>query len=505
MRLEFKERVIYYASIFIFLFFQHGLFNINRLGFISDDWDYVRHVTEGINPSLLNLIKFQSNTFNPGFALSRPLSLITNVLHIWLSRANVASYHYWNFFLLVMACILLFEFLKTLLKSSKLAALTVLIYISLPYHTSTYYWVCTRVSVYAMIFALISGLCVQKNSKLLLYFFGPLSLLLSVSGYEIFIGFVPIIAYIVFFTPQFKNHSLSNKLFVLFLYTFSAFGVFLYRKLLIVGVLNYSLPKEVNLSESLNNFSRYRFMLSNIFGISLYRFLISSGESFAQIKTLSYSKLLMFFLITFGYCITRFVFPATNNSRNREVYNYILHLGIIIITAGLISLLFTGYNYSLGGALDRVNIFPDIGISLLIMYLFLNIPKNIAKLFLFFILVFFTMTNWVYLSAYIKAYDYQKAFINYVKTMDIPNNSLIFLETDLEIRENIPAINSTWGLTHLIAYSVNQNRVEYVGDWSSYMGREKYEIFYSHNYRDYVYYNPNIIHLKFNKSDLMKY
>jgi len=507
MRLEFKKRIFYYFSIFIFLFLQYGFFNINKLGFIADDWDYVKHVTEGINPSLLNLIKFQSSHLShPGFALSRPLGLITNALHVWISGVNVTSHHFWKFFLLVIANILLFEFLKTLLKSNKLALAAVLIYISLPYHTSTYYWVSTRVSVYAMIFALISGLCIQKNGKLLLYFLGPLSLLLSVSGYELFIGFIPIIAYIVFFTPQFKNHSLSNKLFVIFLYTFSAFGVFLYRKLIMVGVLNYSLPKEINLTGSFNNLSRYQYMVSNIFGVRLYRFIFSSSKSFTQIKTLSYSKLLMFFLITFAFIISRSIFTVISGSKKRELYNNILHIGIIIITTGVLSLLFTSYNYSLGPDLnDRVNIFIDIGISLLIIYLFLNIPKNIAKLSLFLILIFFTMINWVFLSAYIKSYYYQKSFMSYIKTVEIPNNSLIFLNTDLEVAEGVPALYTTWGVTSIIAYTVNQNRVEYVGDWSFNENMEKYKVFHSNQYRNYIYYNPNIIRLEFNESDLVKY
>ena len=508
MKIEFKKRIFYYSIIFIFLFLQYGFSNINELGFNADDWDYVKHVTEGINPSLLNLIKFQSSHLSlPGFALSRPLGLLTNALHVWISGTNVSSHHFWKLFLLVIANVLLFEFFKNLLKSNKLALVAVLIYISLPYHTSTYYWVSTRVSVYAMIFALVSILCVQKNNRLSLYFLGPLSLLLSVSGYELFIGIIPIIAYIIFFTPQFENRTLSDRLFVLLLYTLSALGIFLYRRYVIVGVLNYSLPKEVNLSESFSIFSRYQYMVSNIFGVGLYRFIISSCKSLTQIKTLSYLKFLMFFLTAFSFFISCFIFSIPKNVKDRGFYKNILHIGIITITTGMVSLLFANYNYTLGtaGLLDRVNIFIDIGISLLIIYLFLNIPKNIAKLFLFLILVFYTMINWVFLSEYIKSYYYQKAFMSYVKTIGIPNNSLIFLDTDLETSGGVYALSPTWGVTSVIAYATNQDRVEHVGDWSSYKGKGKYEVFYSKQYRNYIYYNPNIIHLEFNKSDFEKY
>lgn len=496
-----KSQIYSYITILLFLLIQYGLLNIKNLGLVTDDWSIVKPISNNVDMSFTNVLNFKLDTVNPGYKLARPLNLLVSPLHVILFQDNILSHHLAKLVILAICMVLLYEVLVKITKQRKPSLIVTILFITMPFHTSFYYWLATRISVYAFIASLLSILCLFSKKPFVTYVVGPLLFLLSISGYEIFIAFLPYFFYVLLSLNPLKR-PIKLNLFTLFLYSMSAGVLFAYRKYFISFFLGYRLPKSVDYTGFSLSLNKFYTMLSGVFGKGMFDFLKSGVFNITLIRNLDYWYVVVIVLLTASLY---FAFSSSSYFRDdfktlKKTQKFLIESGLILLTSGLVVLLPTQYSYSLGSQGDRVNIVATLGMSLLMCGFLYSIPKKVSKYLLFITTVIFTLINLEFLGLYIKSYDYQKMFIKKVNSMDIPENSIVYIDTDLKYINNIPVLTTEWGLSAILSYASGREKVEYVGDWKKFNAKDRL-LYTSSQYRDYVYINPSVIFIKFNKKD----
>lgn len=499
-----SKKIIHFIIIFIFLFFQFGLINIKNLGLITDDWSYFRTLRSSESQSFQDLLSYKIKKDTLGYTFSRPLGVLTSLMQLSIFGLDIALHHIWILVMLFLCMVLLYEILLLVLKEGKVSLITTLIFIAIPFHTSTYYWLATRVSIYAFLFALLSFRSLLSARKWIRNIVGPVLFAVSISGYEIFLVFLPLYFYLLFFTDIITDSKIKERLITFSLYLFSSSILFIYRKLFLVSYLGYSLPKEVNTDISITGKYALEAMISSIFGKSLFEYFTTSFNQIGIISNLeNYLVVLVLLVLFLSIILIKNIYPS-NNYLQEENIKLLLHMGVIIVTFGLISFLFTNYSYSLGSTSDRVNLVVSLGLSFLLVSFLQIIPGSVSKYLFVALLFVFTLVNLIYLSSHIVSYRYQMSFVNYVRELNIPDNSLVYLNTDMSQINGVPILSTSWGLTHMISYATGNENVEYVGSWGNRdkVGENVVEKFESKQYKNYTYKNPNVIMLDFNWVDI---
>lgn len=498
-------RFKHYIVIFLLLLLQFGgISNMKRLGFITDDWVAFRYMSYNVKRSFWDILNFKLDTNDLGHKVARPLPLLFAPLHLIMYGDNPLMNHLGMFASILVCMMLLYEAVFLITGRRNTALMVSVIFIALPFHTSNYYWLATRVTIHTFILALVSLLCLYSNKRLIRNIIGPLSLFLSISSYEIFLSFIPLYFYIIFFTRKFEKNNLKSKLLLMSYNLSSVLLLLIYRKIFLVDMLKLEMPKEVSIGSTSFIIDKFSTMISNLLGKGLFDFFNLSIKNLYLIHRLENWVLLVFALLIiliFFVCTSLLSNQVDSQSSIKEP-NILFNSGIILTSFGLVSLIPTGYFYRLGSPGDRVNLVICLGISFIISSLINLFSLKKTKYLVILLLSFFTLINWTYLVSYIKSYEYQTAFIKYVKNIEIPENSLVFLNTDLDYFNNTPVLTTRWGVTGILSYASGRARVEHVGDWEDVKSLEHVSNYQSKQYKDYVYINPTTVFISFNKTNV---
>ncbi|HXL55983.1 MAG TPA: hypothetical protein VN958_06990, partial [Chitinophagaceae bacterium] len=132
-------------------------YNPFALYFQNDDFIHIPLSAQGV--------LMQRNTF-------RPVCDINIMLDYWLWGKNALGYHFTNLLLHVLACVILFFFLRFILKkyfglqqTALICWLTCLLFFIYAMHSEAVFWILGRSAILATIFSLLFLYCYLKKNE----------------------------------------------------------------------------------------------------------------------------------------------------------------------------------------------------------------------------------------------------------------------------------------------------------------------------------------------------
>ena len=163
--IDLSKNFVYFTFFFIIAISQFAFFNITNLGLIADDWDGFMALYDSdktLNGIFLN--RFERVSY---YVFLRPHRASFGILMYWVFQLRFYLYFIFSAFLHALSSFFIFKINIKLFKQHNFALMSSILFLTLPYHSATYYWISAHIAILSFCLALLSWLivCYSKNYK----------------------------------------------------------------------------------------------------------------------------------------------------------------------------------------------------------------------------------------------------------------------------------------------------------------------------------------------------
>lgn len=369
-----KKDWIYIASFFVLIFIIYG-YSLSG-NFVFDD----RNILENqvlLSP-LRNIGQIIMHPFwNIEAGLYRPTTLLSYTFNFIFLGHGPFGFHFINLILYFLICSLIYLLIKRLWKNDHLAFFTTIIFLILPIHTEVIANISGRSEILALLFSLLLLLEFTKEKSINFWKVG-IFMFFAIGSKETAIAIIPILLILLYIKEKNIDLKIIDKYFKSLSSVFLGTCFYFFLRFFSLGPLNFLGVKTSLIENPLiftDTFSRI-FTSFKIMWMYIYKTLwpinLCSDYSFNQIPIIhNFTNwgTILGFIIFFISILFIFIYikkkPIISFALSIFIFSF-LPVSNIIFPIGTI-------------AGERLFFFPSLGLSILIIYILLNLFNKIKN------------------------------------------------------------------------------------------------------------------------------